>query len=254
GKLGDAHEALEDVFPLVFGYARTAVEDRDADAPVPSLDEDLDVGGRGVAERVADQGAQDLLDAFSVAADFQRRLGSKHDDGAGVLPPRPFDHPFDRLGDLHALDHEVGVARFQVSRRDQVFDQVRHRLRVLLDQPQHGLPALERHLVARLQEQGGRAPDHGERIAELVADHGDQLQLLRSHAGRGQGRWLVARHLTVSTFSRLVLPTWPTGTPATIATRSPRRTRPLRTAASDAFSNMSSVSCPWATWSGITPE
>ena len=160
--------------------APALVDDRDRDmhAVAPGLDADRR-GLRRVPRGVGQKVVQHLLDALAVGHD-PRQVGWQVDQHG--VPPAAGDEgvarPVDEQRHLGRLGRDRERAGVQAPGVEQVGDQGEHAVRLLGDDAEE-LPRLGRGERARgVEHRAGRALDGGERRAQLVAHHAEELGAL----------------------------------------------------------------------------
>ena len=170
------HEQVEGALQQLRGHADAAVEHLDHDLSLDSLHRHMHApAGRRVLERVADQVADDLLDARGVAVDHQRLDDTGHVVGgelAGLT--QHGDMGADRLADVQRLPLEVDLSGDHATDLQQVVDDAREVAGLPGD---HGASAGRHRLGCRALEEPRRRRQGAERVAQLVTQHRQELVL-----------------------------------------------------------------------------
>ena len=142
-----------------------------------TLGRNPDRGGfRRVPRRVGEQVVQHLRDASAVGH-YRRQVARQVDQHGvpGAAGQERVARPVHQRGHLRGLRRDREHARLDAPRIKQVADQAAHVPGLLVDDPVE-LVTLGRVEIGLLLQQGeGRAPDRGERRAQLVAHKTQEL-------------------------------------------------------------------------------
>ena len=173
----DGGVLAEQVRQAVRRDARAFVGDRERDVHAVAFRPDAD-GGRspGMGGGVREQVVQHLHDAPPVGH-HPGQVGRQVDaDGVQVAAVEEgVARPVHQAGHLRGLGRDRERARVDPPGIEQVADEAAHVIGLLVDDPEERAHLRRVELRRRGQQGGGRALDGGERCAQLVAHHAQEL-------------------------------------------------------------------------------
>src|SRR4051794_6981843 len=173
----EADELLEDALLLAAGDPGPAIADGERDRGTARLDAELHgCVLRRVLERVLDDVAEHLAQAVGIGEDGRRRRvdgGGESAGGRGALGQ--LDDLADDRGRVDARELDAEFAGLRTARREDVGDDLREPLRLLLDHPQKRL-ALDELEPCTLPQRRRSAVDRGQRRTQLVRHRRDEVR------------------------------------------------------------------------------